>query len=95
MINVLMREYNYYTFGNDNGYGTPQLSATPTGTIVMAIHTTSHAIQDNINYTGANYIGLTKSNITDKDVVEYEGIRLKVLYVEKHTRYNQVFMAKI
>ncbi len=56
MISTDMRIYNYYTYGEDNGYGQPSLSATPTGTIKMAINITTQSTQDNINYADAEYI---------------------------------------
>ena len=48
MINADMRAYNYYTFGDDDGYGMPQLSANPEGQIKMAINISSQATQDSI-----------------------------------------------
>lgn len=50
MINVDMRDYNYYLYGENNAYGQPQLSAEAQGTVKMAIYTVSQSIQDNILY---------------------------------------------
>lgn len=93
MINADMRSYNYFTFGDDNGYGSPQLSEDIKGTIKMAINTTSQSIQDNINYKNATYIGLTLGTVDDTCVIEYGSRRLKVLYVNPVGRYKQVFMS--
>lgn len=88
-----MRNYNYFLYGDDNGYGQPTLTPTPQGTVKMAIHNTSTSIQDNINYKGATYIGITHdSNISDAYVIQYGEERLKVLYVNTDGRYKQVFL---
>lgn len=94
MINEF-KTYNYYTFGADNGYGMPALSVEPQGTVKMSIFLTSQAVQNNINYTSAQYVGLTHSKIDDTYVIEYNSQKLKVLYVNDTGRYTQVFMCKI
>ena len=95
MINADMRSYNYFTFGDDNGYGSPTLSSEVKGTIKMAIHTTSQSVQDNIMYQGATYIGLTHDNIDNSFVIALGDERLKVLYVQPKGRFKQVFMEKM
>ena len=95
MINADMRNYTYFTFGEKNAYGQPQLSQEPQGEIKIAINTTSQNIQDNINYKGASYIGLTFGNIDDTYVIQYGAERLKVLYVQPKGRYKQAFLTKL
>lgn len=95
MINSDMKTYNFYTFGAPNAYGQPQLSKEVQGSITIAIYTTSQSTQDNINYKGANYIGLTQAEVKDTYVIEYENEKLKVLYVNPKGRYKQVFLVKI
>ena len=94
MINADMRFYDYYTFGEKNEYGQPELSPEVRGSILMSIYTTSTSVQDNINYKNAQYIGLTHANINDKYVIQYGKNKLKVLYViDAGPRlFNQVFM---
>ena len=93
MISADMKDYRYYLYADDNGYGQPALSDDAAGSVKMAIYTTSQAIQDNIQYQNATYVGLTKqAEITDKYVIEYGEARLKVLYVSNYGRYTQVFM---
>lgn len=93
MINADMREYEYYTFGDGDGYGQPALSQDVQGTIKMAIYETAQAIQDNIRYKNASYVGLTHNRkVNDTYVIDYENKRLKVLYVGKKGVYRQVFM---
>jgi hypothetical protein len=93
MINADMREYDFYTYGDSDGYGQPALSKDVQGTIKMAIYTTAHTIQDNIAYKNASYVGLThNSKVNDTYVIKYEDKRLKVLYVQQKGRYKQVFM---
>lgn len=93
MINANMRECDFYTYGNADGYGQPSLSTDVQGTIKIAIYETAQAIQDNINYKNASYVGLTHdSKVNDTYVIEYKNKRLKVLYVQPLGRYRQVFM---
>lgn len=93
MINADMRLYNYFTLGTEDEYGQQTISNEPVGTIRMAINVSSQAVQDNINYTGATYVGLTHAKVDDTFVIEYGEERLKVLYVNTKGRLNQVFMA--
>lgn len=91
-----MKLYNFFTFGELDAYGQPQLSAIPQGQIKIAINITSQSIQDNINYNGASYIGLTHdSSINDSYVIGYGEEKLKVLYVNPKGRLKQVFLAKM
>jgi hypothetical protein len=89
-----MRLYNYFTLGELNEAGQRVLSKEPTGQVKMAIYISSQSIQDNINYSGANYIGLTSDKVDDTYIIEYGKERLKVLYINNRGRLNQVFMAK-
>jgi hypothetical protein len=96
MINTDMRLYEYYTYGESNAYGQPQLSQTPQGSIKIAINSTSQSIQDNILYKDCSYIGLTfDSTVNDTFVIQYGDERLKVLYVNPKGRYKQVFLKRI
>ena len=95
MINNQMKNYNYYTYSNDNAYGQPSLSETAQGKIKMAINVTSQFVQDNIQYKNATYIGLTFADVNDKYVIQYGDTKLKVLYVNATGRYKQVFMSEM
>lgn len=98
MINAMFRRYHYFTLGTKDEYGqdiVPDKDTEPTGTIMMAINLTSQNIQDNINYSGANYIGLTHAKVDDTYIIEYGEERLKVLYVNPYGRLNQVFLKKL
>lgn len=93
MISTDMKDYQYYLYADDNGYGQPALSDDPAGSVKIAIYTTSQAIQDNIQYQGATYLGLTNdTKINDKCVIGYGSYKLKVLYVAPQGRYIQVFL---
>lgn len=95
MINANMRIYDYYTFGDDNGYGQPTISTEAKGSVKMSITVSSQRVQDNIRYKGAEYIGLTHdAQINDTWVIAYGDERLKVLYVTP-TRLKQVFMTRV
>ena len=96
MINADMRTYSYYTLGELNEYGLEQISTEPTGSIKMAIYTTSQTVNNTILYTGAQYIGLTQeAKVNDTYVIEYGAERLKVLYVQSKGKFKQVFMCKL
>lgn len=96
MILANMRNYDYYTFGEPNAYGQPQLSKEPKGKVKLSIYTTTETVQANANYTNATYIGLTQNKlINDTYVIQYGEERLKVLYTGKQGRFIQVFMAKM
>ena len=95
MINADMRPYNFFTFGEKNMYGETILSEEPVGTIKISINSITTAIVDNANYSQATYIGLTRAEVNDTYVIDYEGAKLKVLYVNPKGRLKQVFMAEI
>lgn len=96
MINTNMKLYNYFTLGDDNGYGSPQLSTEPKGTVKMSISVTSQSVQDNILYKSATYVGLTHdANINDAYIIALGDTKLKVLYVNPVGRYKQVFMSEM
>lgn len=96
MISANMKVYDFYTFGESDGYGQAQLSDEKQGSIIMAIYVTSQSVQDNINYHNANYLGLTLDlSIDESYVIQYGEKKLKVLYVNKQGRFTQVFMSEI
>lgn len=95
MITTDMRIYNYFLYGDDNGYGQPQLGEEVAGTIKMAINIASQAVADNILYKDCSYVGLTHAQVDDTYVIEYENKKLKVLYVNPKGRYKQVFMKEM
>ena len=90
-----MKNYSYFTFGDEDSYGQPQLSDTVQGEIKMAIYNTTQAVQQNINYKNANYVGMTHDkNVNDKYVLQYGSKKLKVLYVSPG-RFKAVFMEEM
>lgn len=95
MINRDFRAYEYFLYEGKDAYAQPQITEDPQGTIKMAIYIASQAVQDNINYSGANYVGLTHAAIDDSYVIDYNGNKLKVLYVNPQGRLKQVFLADI
>lgn len=96
MINAQMRNYDYFIFGENNAYGQPSLSEDKKGTVKMAIHLITEAIDENSFYSGANYVGLTHdSAINSTYVIQYGEERLKVLTVNPHGRLKQVSLARM
>jgi hypothetical protein len=92
-----MRTYDYYTIGEKDEYGQQDVNFdTPKGTIKIAIYVTSQAVQDNIRYIDAAYMGLTlDKNVNNNYVIQYGDERLKVLYVNTQGRFKQVFLKNI
>lgn len=95
MINADMREYEYYLYSDKDSYGQPQLTDSAQGVVKMTINISSQSIQDNINYAGANYVGLTNALLDDTHAIKYGEKMLKVLYVNPKGRLKQVFLAEI
>lgn len=96
MINADFRLYDFFTFGDDDGYGQAQLSDNPKGKIKIAINISSQSVQDNILFKDCSYVGLTHDALVDDTyVIDYEGERLKVLYVNPKGRYKQVFLKEM
>ena len=95
MINANMRNYDYYLYGALDAYGQPQLSTEVQGSIKMAINIASQSVQQNIIYNGAQYVGITHTELNDKYVIQYGDEKLKVLYVNPTGRFIQVFLARM
>lgn len=95
MISTDMRTYNYFTLGDDNGYGQATVSKEPQGTIKMAINMSSQSVQDNINFIDCNYVGLTMDKLEDNYVIEYGNEKLKVQYINPRGRYTLVYLKMI
>ena len=96
MINAQMHTYNYFLYGNKDEYGQLVIPQAANGTVKMAINISSQSTQDNILYKDCSYIGLTQdANINDKYVIEYNGNKLKVLYINPIGRYKQIFLKEM
>lgn len=95
MINTQFKDYDYMVYGQLDAYGQPTLSAV-NGKINMAINVLSQSVEDNVLYSGAEYVGLTHNTaVNDTYVIVYGDDRLKVKYVNSFGRLNQVFMARM
>lgn len=97
MINADMRDYNYYLYENKNAYGQETLSKDIKGTVKMVIHTSNKSITGEVEYSGGDYIGLTRDKeISDKYVIQYGDDKLKVLYTVSCPKHlTQVMMRKV
>lgn len=95
MINADMRNYDYYTYDGKNEYAQPVLSTEIQGSVKMAIYSASQSIKDSIAYANTQYIGLTHADVTDKCVIQYGDKKLKVLYVNPHGIWKQVYMGEM
>jgi hypothetical protein len=96
MINADVRLYDYYTFGEPDEYGQPQLSKEPIAQLKMAVYVASQSIQDNVLYKNAEYIAFTFGDVKDNYVIDYNGQLLKVLYITPARKgFKQVMLARI
>lgn len=96
MIGRDMRPYSYTLLGEDDAYGQPTLLSGATGTINMAVYVASQAVGSSIIYQDAEYIGLTNDvGVSDRMTIDYEGMKLKVLYVQPKGRHKQAFMRRV
>lgn len=93
MFDAKMREYDYYILQDKDEYGQTTLSTIPDGKVKMAIFISSQSAQDNILFEGCNYIGLTYAKVRDTYVIDYEGEKLKILYITPPTARNAPVMA--
>lgn len=96
MIANDMRYYDYYIYGEANEYGQPILPDEVQGQVKMAIYNSSKSVTGDITYSGGDYIGLTRALVTDRMVIQYGDIKLKVLYCVVSARHlTQVMMTKV
>lgn len=97
MINADMRLYDYYLYEGEDGYGQPALSEDVKGSVKMAIYNSNKSVTGDIEYSGGDYIGLTNDKgISDKYVIQYGDIRLKVLYTVSCPKHlTQVMMRTV
>ena len=97
MINSQMRKYRCSKYiSTVNSYGEETLTPVLDGSVLMAINLLSENTQDNILYSGAEYVGLTKDEIDDTFVIQYDTkTRLKVKYVNPIGRLKQVYLTRM
>ena len=85
--------YTSYTDELDE-YGQPKVDNTEKECL-MAISVTKHSTVDSPLYIDSEYTGITMDNeLNDKCIVNYNNMKLKILYILKG-RFNQVFMQRI
>lgn len=94
-INSNMKEYGYALLGQLDDYGEQIIPTEPTGVIRMAISLRNQMTTDNILYSSASFIGLTKENINDKYFIFNGNDTYKVLYVNEYGRYKQAYMERM
>lgn len=96
MINRDMRLYDYYLYKEKNAYGQRTVGEEPQGKVKIAINISSQTVQDNVLYTGCQYVGITHNkSIDDTYVIKYGEEMLKVLYINPKGRYRVVYLAKV
>lgn len=96
MINTNMRSYDFFSLDREDEYGQP-IPTAKVGAAKMSINLQTQMVNDNIKYKDANYVALTLDNrITDKHIIQYdEETKLKVLYVNRFGRFNQLYLSEM
>ena len=96
MINNRMRTYDYYQLEGMNNYNQPMISEEVKGSIKMALYPTTNTILDNPLYKNVEYIGITHDTKVDDTYIIVNGKeRLKVLYTNKNTHLNYVYLSRM
>lgn len=89
-----MKKYTYSAISEQlDEYGQP-ITQTEAGEVLMFISVTKHSPVESPLYQESEYTGITHSEIDDRYIINYEGKKLKVLYVIKG-RFNQVFLKEV
>lgn len=89
---MIMKQYNYRTCEVFDEYGDAVISNDVKGTIKMCINVIS---QNNELFDGSTFLGLTQAEVNNTYVIEYEDLKLRVLYVQPKGRYKQVYMGRL
>lgn len=89
-----MRPAIVYSFGDLDEYGFPTLNEELSRQVLMTFTLFTHHPVEDIRYQGIEFTGLTADTLTDNDVVEIEGNKYKVKFVNPCGRLNQVFLIR-
>lgn len=93
MIYRDMRPYEFTMLGAVDDYGQMTLDGGTGGTVLMAVYVATQAVSDTILYREAQYVGMTRDDVTDRHIIHYGDEKLKVLYVQPKGCFKQAFMA--
>ena len=93
MIQSNMKLYNYYTLGELDDYGTEQVSKQVSGQVKLSIFLQTKQLSDNSIYKDVQFTALTNDkDINEKNLIEYNNMLLKVLYINDLGRYRQIYL---
>lgn len=93
-IRSSMKSYPLYELGSLDSYG--QLgSPNLVGEVELDLQVYSHSQLGSPLYENCEFIGLTLArDLSDKNLIEVEGKKLKVLFVNSQGRYTQIFLRR-
>lgn len=96
MIYPNIRTYDFYLYEDKGAYGQPALSEDVKGQVKMAVYSSNKSVTGSIQYAGGDYVGLTHDkDISDKYVIQYGDVKLKVLYtISCPNHLTQVMMTE-
>lgn len=95
MFQSYFRKYPFKKYNEQlNAYGQRQLIQSESE-IKMAIFLNNQALSSDINYSNAQYIGITESPIDDTYIINYNGTDLKVLYINSSRAFTVVYLQKV
>jgi len=84
-----------YTMGGQDEYGQDLVEPIAQKKITLTFGLYNHKQTDDIRYEDVEYTGLTPYDVADDQVIELNGFKYKVLFVNPFGRMKQVFLRKI
>lgn len=93
MIRHDLKEFPFEYMVRDD-YG-QMVSSGIEGNIEITIYSYSQKNTNDIRYSNATYIGLTKADVADNIIIHYYDKKLKVLFVDNFGRWNQVYLNEL
>lgn len=94
MINRELTKATLLSFGTYDAYGQKKLNPDEREIEVMIKPYSQNVMFSNPIYNDAQFVAITKADITDANVIEIDGTQYKVLYVIRTHRWNTALMTK-
>ena len=92
VINRSMRQAVMYRYFDPDEYGQPTLDTSNPQTIELTFGLYNHTEVEDVRYQDVEYTGLTRSEVTDKNVIQLDGKNYKVKFVNPYGRMKHVLL---